>query len=69
MAFDYTAVTAGIRAASTESFLTVIDGSILEGKLAAKSVMADQVSPFVVASDDEYVALMQATKIFLSNIK
>ena len=69
MAFDYTAVTAGVRDADTEAFLTKLDGHSVEAQLAEKAKLADQSDPFVVADDAEYASLIQATKIYLSNVK
>ena len=65
---DYTAVTAGIRNAKVEGFLADLSVE-LRGKLQAKAKMADLSAAGVVASDAEYEALIQATKIFISNVK
>lgn len=68
--FNYSAVTAGIRISKIEAFLIDVSEE-LRIQLAKKAKMAD-VDPsgfLVVASDEEYEALMQATKIYLSNVK
>ena len=65
---DYTAVTAGIRNTKVEGFLADLSVE-LRGKLQAKAKMVDLSAAGVVASDAEYEALVQATKIFISNVK
>lgn len=68
--FNYAAVTAEIRVDKIEDFLISVSEE-LRIKLAKKAKMAD-LDPagfLVVASDAEYEALIQATKIFISNVK
>ena len=73
MAFNYSSlITEAIRDAKQEDFLAKLDYSPLQLALAEKAKLGngvDLVSPYDVDSDEQYEALMQATKIYLSNVK
>jgi len=70
MAFDYTAVTAGIRNAEVENLLADVAGSAFEVRVATLAPLADLTGPtFDVADDTEYAGLVLQTLAQLKKIK